>query len=37
MKMNFQMNAIRYKLTNILSIDEKVNEANKDDENINKF
>ena len=34
--MDFQNNAIRYTLTNIISIDEKINEAQKDDVNINK-
>ena len=34
-KINFQNNAIRYTLTNVMSIDEKINEAYKDDVNIN--
>ena len=36
MKINFQKNIIQCKLTNIMSIDEKTNEAQKDDMNINK-
>ena len=35
-KMNFQNNAIRYILTNIMTIDGKINESNKDDVNISK-
>ena len=34
--MHFQKNIIRYTLTNIISIDENINEAQKDDVNINK-
>ena len=36
MKTNFQKNIIRYTLTNRMSIDEKIDEAQKDDVNINK-
>ena len=36
MKINFQNNIIQYTLTNIISIDEKINEAHKHDVNINK-
>ena len=36
MKMNFQKNIIQYTLKNIMSIDEKINEAQKDEVNINK-
>ena len=36
MKIHFQNNIIRYTLTNIMSIDEKINEAKKYDMNINK-
>ena len=34
--MHFQKNVIWYTLTNIMSIDEKTNKAQKDDMNINK-
>ena len=36
MKINFQKDIIQCKLTNIMSIDEKTNEAQKDDVNMNK-
>ena len=36
MKMYFQNKVIWYTLTNIISIDEKINKSNKDDVNINK-
>ena len=36
MKINFQKNTIRYIFTNIMSIDEKINEAHKDEVNIKK-
>ena len=36
MKMHFQNNIIRYTLTNMIPIDENINEAKKNDVNINK-
>ena len=36
MKIHFQENVIQCTLTNIMSIDEKINEAQKDDANMNK-
>ena len=36
MKINFQNNIIRYTLANIMPADEKLDEANKNDVNMNK-
>ena len=36
-EMNFQKNTIWYKMTNVMSIDEKTNKAQKYDVNMNKY